>query len=377
MLRVFLRIKTRPASSIPSARWASSSSSKKEEEQPPLPRPSLTRVLTDPDLLGRTLEVSGWVRSTRRHGALIFVDLDDGSDPVHNRLQVVMEKEEEATAARVKFHSSVTVRGVLRPSSHPKQEVELLGHSMRMHNITNVDHGGRKGGKEDQEEGEEESSADGYYPFAPRKVYKPKFVRQFPSFRAKLPEFASVLRLRSALSGAIRAHLDGRGFVHVHTPILTTTDCEGGCEVFAVKPLRRKKDSDDEAEVETEEGGELYSSDKVVLTVSDQLHLEAICNGLAKVYNFSPAFRVEGGRSRRHLTEFTMVEVEEAFTDQLSEMLSTAEILLKSAVGCAMDAAAGDVHTHARIAKRDNSEAVRKLLSRDFVTMSYKVGRKL
>ncbi len=361
------------------------------------------RVLTDPGLVGQHLEVSGWVRANRGHKGLTFLDVDDGGDPVHNRLQVVMEErrgekgeqqqQQQQQQQQVKFHSSVSVRGVLRESAHPKQEVELAAESVRVHNAT-ADNG-EQSGKKKRFRASEISAEEArfYYPFAPRKVYQPRFSRLFPAYRAKLPEFASLLRVRSALAGEIHRHLRDRGFVHVHTPVLTTNDCEGGCEVFTVRPLGNPggtdaaeseeadeesgedEDEEEEEEEEEEEREEarrgLYSRDQVFLTVSGQLHLEAVCNGISKAYNFAPAFRVEGRKSRRHLTEFTMVETEEAFVEDLSHVLAAIEELLKDAVGSTLDVSAKDVETHGRITKQDNVRAVEKLLADDFVTISY------
>lgn len=147
-----------------------------------------------------------------------------------------------------------------------------------------------------------------------------------------------MLRMRNRMTQAIHQYFQHNGYLQIHTPILTSNDCEGGGEVFKIstkeskhtnhatseKAVKRNKESD-AAVVKSDE----YFDKQVYLTVSGQLHLEAVCNGIAKVYTFNPAFRAEKGRTRRHLSEFWMVEAELAFIQDLDDILNVMEDLIK------------------------------------------------
>ncbi len=212
------------------SRRASSTSSSSSSSSPPSPAPdpdadapplraSVSSALSDRSLVGRRLEVSGWVRGVRRHRKTEFLDLSDGRDPRQDRLQVVLQNRERK---KIRYHSSVTARGVLRPSGAPGQDVELEASSVRVLNLA-------------AESGDGADLTKPFYPFAPRNTYPEEVSRRFPAYRAKLPFFAAALRVRDALSSGVRDRFRSRGFVHVHTPALTTNDCEGACEVFAVR----------------------------------------------------------------------------------------------------------------------------------------------
>ncbi len=215
---------------ILSRRASSTSSSSSSSSSPPSPAPdpdadaphlraSVSSALSDGSLVGRRLEVSGWVRGVRRHRKTEFLDLSDGRDPRQDRLQVVLQNRERK---KIRYHSSVTARGVLRPSGAPGQDVELEASGVQVLNLA-------------AESGDGADLSKPFYPFAPRNAYPEEVSRRFPAYRAKLPSFAAALRVRDALSSGVRDHFRSRGFVHVHTPALTTNDCEGACEVFAVR----------------------------------------------------------------------------------------------------------------------------------------------
>ena len=138
-------------------------------------------------------------------------------------------------------------------------------------------------------------------------------------FRCKLNDFAALMRCRSTISKSIHDFFHSEDFILVQTPIMTSSDCEGAGEVFSVTPPALDK---------LETASQDYFGKDVYLTVSGQLHLEAACNGLAKVYNFSPAFRAERGRTRRHLAEFTMIEAEMAFVHDMNGLLDLIKNLI-------------------------------------------------
>jgi len=222
--------------------------------------------------------------------------------------------------SELNFHSCVSVKGTLVKSNHKGQEVELLADSVELLN-----------------------SCDASYPFQPRRFVKAEFVRQQPTCKAKTNSVASLMRIRNTASQAVHEYFQDHDFVQVHTPVLTSNDCEGGGEVFTVSGG----------------GGEdgPYWDMPVHLTVSGQLHLEAMCNGLAKVYNFNPAFRAERGRTRRHLAEFWMVEAEMAFVEDIETVVNTMEDLLKHTATKVLDSRAADLEIYAKAMKTTNNIA--------------------
>ena len=132
-------------------------------------------------------------------------------------------------------------------------------------------------------------------------------------------------------------------FVQIHTPVLTSNDCEGGGEVFEVRPSNQSiSKSMIKSNVLNLE--EAYFNKKVFLTVSGQLHLEAMSNGLEKVYTFSPTFRAENSRTRRHLTEFSMIEAEVAFVDHLEDLLQLQEDLIKHTLQAILESHEQDIN---------------------------------
>ncbi|KAK8737023.1 hypothetical protein OTU49_004763, partial [Cherax quadricarinatus] len=159
--------------------------------------------------LNQIVKINGWVKGLRRQKERTFIDVDDGS--CIYKLQVVLSSEKRP--ADLGFHAAVSVTGVLRSSSHERQDVELVADDVQVVG----------------------SRVHETYPFKARKVHVPEYVRQYPHLRARTSSFASLLRVRSQTKMAIHQYLQKEGFVNVDTPVLTTNDCEGGGEVFTVQ----------------------------------------------------------------------------------------------------------------------------------------------
>ena len=179
------------------------------------------------------------------------------------------------------------------------------------------------------------------YPFAPRKHYETDYVRQYLHFRPRTNMFSSLLRIRDKATFEIHSHLHDEGYLNIHTPVLTSNDCEGAGELFKVHPMdehvtksmMREGLSRDEA----------YFDKNVFLTVSGQLHLETAAHGLSKVYTFGPTFRAENSRSRLHLSEFYMLEVEIAFIKHIEDLISVVEKLIKEVTSHIMNKCGDDL----------------------------------
>ena len=196
--------------------------------------------------LPRPVSVKGWVKSLRKQKQNTFLDLGDGVSGAH--LQVVADT--SLLPDNLTFHSCVSVQGELMESGHPKQDVELMAREVTLINNT----------------GES-------YPFQPRSFVRPENVRKHPGCKAKTNGVSSLLRIRNAASQAVHEYFQSEDFIQVHTPVLTSNDCEGGGEVFTVTPPSAPPTQGAE-----EEGA--YWDKPVHLTVSGQLHLEVSSPGM-------------------------------------------------------------------------------------------------
>lgn len=252
--------------------------------------------------LKQELLVAGWVRTVRSSGDVAFIELNDGS--FFKGLQVVVNNKLDnfSILEKINIGSSLEVKGLLIPSPAAGQAFELQAQV-----VTVIDEA-----KED-------------YPLQ-KKRHSFEFLREIAHLRPRSNTFSAVFRLRSALSFAIHKFFQEEGFAYVHTPIISTSDCEGAGEMFQVSTLDLKKTPLDK------EGEPDFTKDffgqKAGLTVSGQLNAEALIMGLNKVYTFGPTFRAENSNTTRHASEFWMLEPEMAFAE-LKDDMDLAEKLLK------------------------------------------------
>lgn len=246
----------------------------------------------------------------------LFFDVNDGSSP--KRLQVIMSQTKGNNHLSV--GSSIVAEGNL--STAPSGQLELQAKNVEVLGSCVISEG---------------------YPFAPRKSYAQDYVRQYLHLRPRTNKFASLLRIRNGINFEIQNYLYTNGFVNIQTPIITSNDCEGAGEIFVVVPDNKsllKNMTKPETPPE-----EIYFGTKTFLSVSGQLHLEAAAHGLSKVYTFGPTFRAENSKSRHHLSEFYMLEVEIAFIDSIEELITSIEVLMKSVCSNVLDKHSEDIAT--------------------------------
>uniref|UniRef100_A0A182IK85 asparagine--tRNA ligase n=1 Tax=Anopheles atroparvus TaxID=41427 RepID=A0A182IK85_ANOAO len=290
---------------------------------------------------GDKVNVKGWVKSVRKMKGNLFVDVNDGSDA--NNFQLVVNKEKQFDTA---YGSSIEAFGVLVAS--PKNQLEL-----HVDNLNEI-------GKCPLAEG---------FPFYPKKSYPPEYVRNHLHLRSRVSSMCSTFRLRHEATRAFNEYLVQGGFVQIHTPVLTSNDCEGAGEAFLVKPSNEQllksmvKDG-----VPLEHG---YFDRATFLTVSGQLHLEAMSHGLDKVYTFGPTFRAENCKSNIHLSEFYMLELEEAFMDSLEELADRVEDLVKQVSKCLLERSATDLSIVRKLTTDDPLEKAFEWMEKPFPRMNY------
>jgi asparaginyl-tRNA synthetase len=255
---------------------------------------------------GAAVTARGWVK-TRRDGKNIhFVQLNDGSSPAD--LQVVIEEGLVApeVIARITTGACLSVEGDLVASPGKGQAVELKARTLAVHGAANPDE----------------------YPLQ-KKKHNLETLRPLGHLRARTNTFGAVFRVRNVLARAIHKFFQDRGFLYVHTPVISSSDAEGAGSMFQVTAL------DLEETVRSGKPPDFEHHDffgrRTYLTVSGQLEAEIMALAFANVYTFGPTFRAENSNTPRHLAEFYMIEPEMAFCD-LNDDQDLAEAFLKSLV---------------------------------------------
>ncbi len=259
--------------------------------------------------------VRGWTRTVRRGKEVTFVALNDGS--CLGSLQVVLEPDLQDYEAVVRCGTGacLEVEGALVASPAAGQRWELYARQVRLLGVSDAD-----------------------YPLQ-KKRHSFEYLRSMTHLRPRANVFGAVFRVRSALSFAIHDFFRQRGFLHVHTPIITTNDCEGAGEMFRVTTL-------DAANPPLLEGAIDWRRDffgsRTGLTVSGQLQGELFSGAFADIYSFGPTFRAENSNTSRHAAEFWMIEPEMAFAD-LAEDCALAEDFLRTLVTFALQECGEDL----------------------------------
>jgi len=298
------------------------------------------------------LEICGWVRTRRDAGAeLTFLEINDGSCLAG--LQVVVDARLpnfEQEARKLSTGCSVRIRGRLVTSPAKGQEVELQADELHVFGW----------------------AAPESYPLQ-KKRHSFEFLRSIAHLRPRTNSLAAVARVRSRLSLAVHDFFRQRGFFHIHTPIITTSDCEGAGEMFTVTSMNLDR-------LPMAEGKVDFSRDffgrQAGLTVSGQLEAEVYALALGDVYTFGPTFRAENSNTSRHLAEFWMVEPEMAFCDLLGDM-EMAESFLRFLVRTVTTDCAEDLDLFCRFLDKDLAERLQRIEDSSFTRLSYTEAVKL
>jgi asparaginyl-tRNA synthetase len=269
----------------------------------PLDR-SVRDILVSPKL-GAEVRVQGWVRTKRESKAgLTFLEVSDGS--YFQNLQVVVPADMPHYAAEMpKLHTGASVRVLGREvaSQGGKQAVEVQAAEVTLIGACDP----------------------AAYPIGKQKMTH-EYLREYTHLRPRTNTFSAIARVRNVLSMAIHGFFQDRGFIWLHTPIITGNDAEGAGQMFRVTTLDvEKPPRKEDGQVDF---GQDFFGGGVNLTVSGQLEAEAYACSMGKVYTFGPTFRAENSHTSRHLAEFWMVEPEMAFAD-LEENAQVAEDFLK------------------------------------------------
>ncbi|XP_065268278.1 asparaginyl-tRNA synthetase isoform X7 [Emys orbicularis] len=200
------------------------------------------------------------------------------------------------------------------------------------------------------------------FPFKPRERQPLEYSRQFPHLRCRTNTLSSLLRVRSEATAAIHSFFKDNGYVHVHTPIITSNDCEGAGELFHVRTSNKVQEPGENSH---------FFNVPAFLTVSGQLHLEVMAGAFTQVFAFGPTFRAENSQSRRHLAEFYMVEAEMSFTESLQDVIQVMEDLFKTATSIVLSRCPQDVELFHKYVSPAQKGRLEQMLKNKFITISY------
>ena len=293
----------------------------------------------------QTITVCGWARTIRNLKSFAFITLNDGS--CFSNLQVVVEKErldnyEEIVRQNVGAAFVIQGQFVLTPEA--KQPFELKATEVYVEGASAPD-----------------------YPLQ-KKRHSVEFLRTIAHLRPRTNLFSAAFRVRSVAAHAIHCFFQDKGFVYVHTPLITASDCEGAGEMFQVTTL-------DLANVPKKEDGSVdYSQDffgkPANLTVSGQLNVESFCMAFGNVYTFGPTFRAENSNTQRHAAEFWMIEPEMAFCDLKGDM-DVAEAMIKYIIKRTMERCPDEMAFFNQFVDKGLIERLNHVASSDFGRVTY------
>ena len=309
-------------------------------------RTEIAAVFADSETLGgKEVTVCGWVRTLRDMKTFGFIELNDGS--CFKNLQVVMEA---ATLSNYKeiagqnVGAALTVAGTVVLTPGAKQPLEVKAASITV-----------------------EGPSAPEYPLQ-KKRHSVEYLRTIQHLRPRTNLFSATFRVRSVAAHAIHTFFQERGFVYVHTPIITASDCEGAGEMFRVTTL------DLDNVPKTGDGAVDYTQDffgkPANLTVSGQLNAENFAMAFGDVYTFGPTFRAEKSNTTRHAAEFWMIEPEMAFCDLAGDM-DVAEAMIKFIIRTVLEKCPDEINFFNSFVDKGLKERLEHVSSSDFGRVSY------
>ena len=293
---------------------------------------------------GKEVTVGGWIRSNRDSKSFGFIVMNDGT--FFENLQIVYSDKlpNFAEIAKLGISTSVIAKGTITATPDAKQPFELQASEINVEGKTDPD-----------------------YPLQ-KKRHTFEYLRTIPHLRARTNTFEAVFRVRSMIAYAIHKFFQERGFVYVHTPLITSSDCEGAGEMFQVTTL----DMNDVPK--TEDGKVDYSKDffnkPTNLTVSGQLNVETYAFAFKNVYTFGPTFRAENSNTTRHAAEFWMIEPEIAFADLTDDMM-LAEAMLKYVIRYVLENAPEEMDFFNQFIDKGLKERLNHVLNSEFGHITY------
>ena len=299
-----------------------------------------------PESVGRHVRLHGWVRTRRdSKGGFSFIELNDGS--CQGNVQIVAPGElpnYETVVKHLRTGASVSIDGEVKASPAKGQATEVHASAVELL------------GDADAEK----------YPLQ-KKGHSYEFLRTIAHLRPRTNTFGAIARLRNRVCKSIHDFFQEQGFLYVHTPIITASDCEGAGALFRVSTLDAEKPPMVEGKVDFTQD---FFHKPAFLTVSGQLQVESFACSMGKVYTFGPTFRAENSNTPRHLAEFWMVEPEMAFHD-LTDNMNLAEAFLKRIIKDALEHCVEDMKFFAERVDKEVFTRLENVLTNPFKRVPY------
>lgn len=305
---------------------------------------------------GKSINVKAWVRTKRGSKNVAFIALNDGS--TINNIQIVVDFEniDENILANIHTGAALSINGIIKESQGSGQNIEIIAQNIEVLGLADPDE----------------------YPLQPKK-HSLEFLREIAHLRFRTNTFGAITRVRHAMIFAIHKFFNDKGFVNVHTPIITGSDAEGAGEMFRVTTLDLDKLPKENGKIDFKQD---FFGKETNLTVSGQLEAELAALALGEVYTFGPTFRAENSNTSRHLAEFWMIEPEMAFYD-IHDDMDLAEEMLKYLTKYALDNCMDDIQFLSKRQQEEEKtkpqdqrsielvEKLNSILEHDFVRITY------
>ncbi len=323
-------------------------------------RPRVSQLLKEGQA-GAAVDISGWVRTRRdSKNTFSFIELNDGSCMAN--LQVIVDATVPGYAETIKqvtTGASVRVTGELKESPGAKQRVELQAKTLTLLGVADAVK----------------------YPLQ-KKGHSFEFLREIAHLRARTNTFGAVARVRNCVCDSIHRFFQSRGFLYVHTPIITTSDCEGAGEMFhvttldplklppAAAPAKAAPPAEGTAPAAPNPYAEDFFGKKASLTVSGQLEGETYACAVGPIYTFGPTFRAENSNTTRHLSEFWMIEPEMPFYE-LEDNMQLAEDFIKTIIRELLERCPEDMAFFNERIDKTVLATLQHILEKDFRRVSY------
>ena len=315
-------------------------------------RTLISEIFADPKSFDKVqVTVGGWIRTMRAQKTFGFIELNDGS--YFKSLQVVFEDgivENYKDIAKQNVGAALIVGGTLVYTPDAKQPIELKASVITVEGASTPD-----------------------YPLQ-KKRHSLEYLRTIAHLRPRTNTFSAVFRVRSVAAYAIHQFFQEQGFVYIHTPIITASDCEGAGEMFRVTTL------DLDNVPKNEDGTVNYSQDffgkSANLTVSGQLNVESFAQAFGNVYTFGPTFRAENSNTQRHAAEFWMIEPEMAFAD-LGDYMDNAEAMIKFVIKTVLEKCPQEMEFFGKFVDKELLPRLQHVKDSNFVRVSYTEAVKL
>lgn len=292
-------------------------------------------------LIGKEIEVSGWIRNHRKQKEFGFIDFADGTCFKH--LQVVYDNTNDNFLDIQKYHigSAIKVKGILVKSEGKEQDIEVKAKDVILLGDCDED-----------------------YPMQPKR-HTMEFLREQAYLRPRTNIFQAVFRIRSVAASSIHSYFQDRNYVYFNAPLITASDCEGAGEMFKVTTLDLEKIKDGKVDYSKDFFGKPTS-----LTVSGQLQAETWMSAFKKVYTFGPTFRAENSNTKTHANEFWMIEPEIAFCD-LEQNMDIMEDMLKYIVKTVLEKCSDEIEFLNKFVDKTLKEKLTKLVNSKFTRITH------